>query len=58
MDSTQESDGTLTSRLEKLGVNTAPDQLEELSAAYPALLAWMRIALELADEPAAPADET
>ena len=57
-DPTHESESTLDSRLEKLGVTTAPDELEELAAAYPALLAWMRIAQQLADEPAAPGGET
>jgi hypothetical protein len=46
-----EQDGeVLTGRLEELGVSIAPDQVEELVAAYPALLAWMRIAEDLADE--------
>lgn len=50
-DSTQENSETLAARLEELGVSIAPDQVEELAAAYPALLAWMRIAEELGDEP-------
>jgi hypothetical protein len=50
-DSTQENGEVLAGRLEELGVSIAPDQVEELAAAYPALLAWMRIAEELADEP-------
>ena len=54
MESTEESEEPITSRLEKLGVNTAPDQLEELYAAYPALLAWIRITQELAAEPMTP----
>jgi hypothetical protein len=58
MDSTRENEAMLTSRLEELGVSTAPDQVEELESAYPALLAWMRIAEELADEPVAPDRET
>jgi hypothetical protein len=49
-ESTEESEEPITSRLEKLGVSTAPDQVEELVAAYPALLAWIRIAQELADD--------
>lgn len=53
--STQENGGALAARLEELGVSIAPDQMEELAAAYPALLAWMRIADELADEPGRPA---
>jgi hypothetical protein len=58
MDSTQENEKTLTRRLEELGVSIAPDQAEELLAAYPALLTWMRIAQELAGEPMPPAGET
>jgi hypothetical protein len=58
MDSTQESAEALASRLEELGVHTAPDQVEELVAAYPALLAWMRTVQVLADEPMTPAAET
>jgi hypothetical protein len=57
MDSTQENEATLASRLEAVGVSIAPDEAEELLAAYPALLAWMRIAQELADEPVEPAGE-
>jgi hypothetical protein len=58
MDSTPENEGALTRRLDELGVSIAPDQLEELANAYPALLAWMRIARELADEPMMPDAET
>jgi len=58
MDSTQENEATLTRRLEEFGVSIAPDQAEELLGAYAALLTWMRIAQELADEPATPAGET
>jgi hypothetical protein len=58
MDSTRENEGALTRRLEELGVSIGQDELEELSAAYPALLAWMRIARELAGEPVAPEAET
>jgi hypothetical protein len=58
MDSTRENEGALTRRLEELGVSIGQDQLEELSAAYPALLAWMRIARELAEEPMTPEAET
>lgn len=50
-DSTKEDERALTRRLEELGVSIDPGRLEELAAAYPALLAWMRIANELADEP-------
>ena len=60
-DSIQENGGALAARLEALGVSIAPDQVEELAAAYPALLAWMRIAEELAAEPgerATPGAET
>jgi len=49
-ESTEESEEPISSRLEKLGVSTAPDQVEELVSAYPALLAWIRIAQELADD--------
>jgi hypothetical protein len=51
MDSTREHEAALTRRLEELGVSIGQDQMDELSAAYPALLAWIRIARELADEP-------
>jgi hypothetical protein len=51
MSSTQEDNEALTTRLEELGVVIAPDQVQELADAYPALLAWMRIAQELAGEP-------
>ena len=57
MDSTQENEATLAGRLEELGVSIATDEAEELLSAYPALLAWMRIAQELADEPVGPAGE-
>ncbi|MEA2655660.1 MAG: hypothetical protein QOI23_1025 [Chloroflexota bacterium] len=57
MDSTREDEGALTSRLEELGVGIGQDQMEELSAAYPALLTWTRIARDLADEPLTPAAE-
>jgi hypothetical protein len=39
---------TVVTKLEDLAVPTAPDQIEELCTAYPALLAWIRIAEELA----------
>ena len=58
MDSTRENDRDLTSRLEELGVSIAPDQVQELADAYPALLAWIRIAHELAGEPTTQATET
>jgi hypothetical protein len=55
-DSTRENERALTKRLEELGVSIDPGRLEELAEAYPALLAWMRIAKELADEPVAGAE--
>jgi hypothetical protein len=58
MDSTREDEGALTRRLEELDVSVGQDQMEELYAAYPALLAWMRIARELAAEPTTPEAET
>jgi hypothetical protein len=36
------------SRLEELGVRTTGEELKELASAYPALVAWMRMAEELA----------
>ena len=35
-------------RLEELGVRISPEELRELASAYPALVAWMRLAEELA----------
>jgi len=35
-------------RLEELGVRTSAEELRELASAYPALVAWMRMAEELA----------
>jgi hypothetical protein len=58
MDSTRENEEALTRRLEELGVSIDPGRLQELSDAYPALVAWMRIAQELADEPVTPGAET
>jgi hypothetical protein len=58
MGSRQEDEEALTNRLEELGVSTAPDQVQELADAYPALLAWMRIAQELAGEPMTEGAET
>jgi hypothetical protein len=58
MDSTREDERALTTKLAELGVSVPQDQVEELAAAYPALLAWMRIARELADEPMTPGAET
>ena len=39
----------LATRLEELGVTSTDDQVLELASAYPALMAWMRIAEELAE---------
>ena len=41
-------DESIARRLEELGVVTPADEVEELAAAYPALVAWMRMAEELA----------
>ncbi len=35
-------------RLDDLGLRTSPEELRELASAYPALVAWMRMADELA----------
>jgi hypothetical protein len=35
-------------RLEELGVHISTEELRELASAYPALVAWMRMAEELA----------
>ena len=35
-------------QLEELDVRTSPEELQELASAYPALVAWMRMAEELA----------
>ncbi len=35
-------------RLEELGLRTSPEELRELASAYPALVAWMGMAEELA----------
>jgi predicted phage tail protein len=35
-------------RLEELSVRTSAEELRELASAYPALVAWMRMAEELA----------
>lgn len=35
-------------RLEELGVAISEEELQELASAYPALVAWMRMAEELA----------
>jgi len=35
-------------RLEEQGVRTSAEELRELASAYPALVAWMRMAEELA----------
>ena len=38
----------LARRLEELGVHTSEEELHELASAYPALVAWMRMAEALA----------
>jgi hypothetical protein len=43
-----EIEETIARRLEELGVSTQAGEVEELAAAYPALVAWMRMAEELA----------
>lgn len=58
MGSGQENDEALARRLEELGVSTSPDAVRELADAYPALLAWMRIAQELAGDPMTRSTET
>ena len=45
-----ELDEALRLRLEELGVQTSTEELRELASAYPALVAWMRLAEELARE--------
>lgn len=35
-------------RLEELGVRTSDEELRELASAFPALVAWIRMAEELA----------
>jgi hypothetical protein len=35
-------------RLQELGVRTSAEELSEVASAYPALVAWMRMADELA----------
>jgi hypothetical protein len=39
-------------RLEELGLRTSSDELREIASAYPALVAWMRMAEELARDEA------
>ena len=43
-----EHEETIHRRLEELGVRVSQEELRELAAAYPALLAWMGMAEELA----------
>jgi hypothetical protein len=43
-----EPEDAIRRRLEELGVRTSPEELAELASAYPALLAWIRMAEELA----------
>jgi hypothetical protein len=51
-ESTEEYREPITRKLEELGVSTSPDQVEELGSAYRALLAWIQIADELANDEA------
>ncbi len=37
----------INARLQELQVQTAPDEVDELADAYPALLSWMRLAEKL-----------
>ena len=50
-------DESIARRLEELGVRTSADEVEELAAAHPALVAWMRTAEELARDEVVEADE-
>jgi len=43
-----EPEDAIRRRLEEVGVRTSPEELSELASAYPALVAWMRMAEELA----------
>ena len=43
-----EPEDTIGRRLAELGVRISPEELSELASAYPALVAWMRMAEELA----------
>jgi hypothetical protein len=43
-----EPEESIRARLDELGVRTSPEELSELASAYPALVAWMRMAEELA----------
>ena len=47
----------LAARLEELGVTSTDDQVLELASAYPALMAWMRIAEALAEREVQPGPE-
>jgi hypothetical protein len=55
-DSAKDNERALTKRLDELGVSIDPGQVEELADAYPALVAWMRIAEDLAGKPVAGAE--
>ena len=43
-----EPEESIRRRLEELGVRVSPEELRELASPYPALLAWMGMAEELA----------
>ena len=45
---TKQEEETIRRRLEELGVPISSEGLQELASAYPALVAWMRMAEELA----------
>jgi len=42
-----EPEQTIRRRLEELGVRISAEELSELASAYPALVAWMRMAEDL-----------
>jgi hypothetical protein len=44
----EEPEDAIRGRLDELGVRISADELQELASAYPALVAWMRMAEELA----------
>jgi hypothetical protein len=43
-----EPEEAIRSRLEELGVHISSEELSELASAYPALVAWMHMAEQLA----------
>jgi len=45
-----EPEEAIRGRLEELGVHISAEELSELASAYPALVAWMRMAEELAGD--------